>query len=53
MSAPALPDFQRTILLSQGNLDAAELAECHGVLCGLLCRNWPERPMTTFSIFWL
>jgi uncharacterized protein YgfB (UPF0149 family) len=39
MSAPALPDFQRTIRLSQGNLDAAELAECHGVLCGLLCRE--------------
>lgn len=39
MSAPALPDFQHSIRLSQGNLDAAELAECHGVLCGLLCRE--------------
>ena len=39
MSAPALPDFQHTIRLSQGNLDPAELAECHGVLCGLLCRE--------------
>ena len=39
MSAPALPDFQHTLRLSQGNLDAAELAECHGVLCGLLCRE--------------
>ena len=39
MSAPALPDFHRAIRISQGNLDAAELAECHGVLCGLLCRE--------------
>jgi len=39
MSAPSLPDFERTIHLSQGNLDAAELAECHGLLCGLLCRE--------------
>lgn len=38
MSAPSLPDFQRTLQLSQGNLDAAELAECHGLLCGLACR---------------
>lgn len=37
MSSPSLPDFERTIKLSQGNLDAAELAECHGLLCGLLC----------------
>ncbi len=39
MSAPSLPDFERTIQLSQGNLDAAELAECHGLLCGLVCRE--------------
>ena len=39
MSAPALPDFQRSLRLGQGNLDAAELAECHGVLCGLVCRE--------------
>ena len=39
MSVPSLPDFERTIRLSQGNLDAAELAECHGLLCGLLCRE--------------
>ena len=37
MSSPELPDFERTLQLSQGNLDAAELAECHGVLCGLVC----------------
>ena len=39
MTVPALPDFERTVRLSQGNLDAAELAECHGLLCGLLCRE--------------
>jgi uncharacterized protein YgfB (UPF0149 family) len=37
MPAPSLPDFERTLQLSQGNLDAAELAECHGLLCGLVC----------------
>lgn len=39
MSAPSLPNFERTLQLSQGNLDAAELAESHGLLCGLLCRE--------------
>lgn len=39
MSGSALPDFQRTIRLSQGNLDSATLAECHGVLCGVICRE--------------
>lgn len=39
MSSPSLPDFEHTLQLSQGNLDAAELAECHGLLCGLLCCN--------------
>jgi uncharacterized protein YgfB (UPF0149 family) len=39
MSAPALPDFERTIELGLGNLDMAGLAECHGVLCGLVCRQ--------------
>ncbi len=39
MSAPALPDFEHTIQLGQANLDAGGLAECHGVLCGLVCRK--------------
>ena len=39
MTVPSLPDFERTVRLSQGNLDAAELAESHGLLCGLLCRE--------------
>lgn len=37
MSSPSLPDFERAIQMSQGNLDAAELAESHGLLCGLMC----------------
>jgi uncharacterized protein YgfB (UPF0149 family) len=39
MSAPELPDFDRTLRLGSGSLDAAELAECHGLLCGLVCRE--------------
>jgi len=39
MSAPALPDFELTTQLGQGDLDTAGLAECHGVLCGLVCRK--------------
>lgn len=38
MSATRLPDFEHTLALAQGNLEAPELAECHGVACGLLCR---------------
>jgi len=47
MSAPALPDFENTIRLGEGGLDAAELAECHGLLAGLLCRE----PASTASDF--
>lgn len=39
MSPEPMPDFHHALLLSRGMLDAAELAECHGVLCGLICRN--------------
>ncbi len=39
MSTTQLPDFEHTLALAQGNLDASELAECHGVSCGLLCRK--------------
>jgi uncharacterized protein YgfB (UPF0149 family) len=38
MSATRLPDFEHTLALAQGNLEASDLAECHGVACGLLCR---------------
>jgi len=38
MSVTQLPDFEHTLAIAQGNLEAHELAECHGVVCGLLCR---------------
>jgi uncharacterized protein YgfB (UPF0149 family) len=38
MSGARLPDFEHTLAIAQGNLEATELAECHGVACGLLCR---------------
>lgn len=38
MSNASLPDFKQTLAQVQGGLDAPELAECHGVACGLLCR---------------
>jgi len=37
MPPDALPDFHHVLLLSHGGLDAPELAECHGVLCGMIC----------------
>jgi len=36
MGVPQLPDFEHSLRLGQGSLDAAELVECHGVLCGFL-----------------
>jgi len=39
MAAPSLPDFERTLRLGRGDLDAAGLAESHGLLCGLVCRE--------------
>lgn len=39
MAAPALPDFERTLRLGSSELDAAGLAESHGLLCGLVCRE--------------
>ena len=38
MTSTRLPDFEHTLAIAQGNLEAAELAECHGVACGLLSR---------------
>jgi uncharacterized protein len=37
MPPDPLPDFRHAVLISHGGLDAAELAECHGVLCGMIC----------------
>jgi hypothetical protein len=39
MAAEALPDFDHSLALAQGNLGSATLAECHGVACGLLVRQ--------------
>ena len=39
MSTNQLPDFEHTLALAQGNLEASDLAECHGICCGLLCRR--------------
>jgi len=50
MSVAQLPDFERTLALSQGNLDAAALAECHGVACGLLVRQPASRPDTFLGL---
>ena len=36
-----LPDFERALALAGESMDAAELSECHGVACGLVCRQ-PE-----------
>ena len=44
MSAATLPDFDQTLQLSQGSLGAAELAECHGLLCGMVCRESSRSP---------
>lgn len=38
MNTAKLPDFEHTLAMTQGNLEAPELAECHGIVCGLLCR---------------
>ena len=47
MSTNRLPDFKHTLALAKGNLDATELSECHGVVCGLLCRQ-PDSSLDAF-----
>jgi uncharacterized protein YgfB (UPF0149 family) len=47
MSTTRLPDFEHTLAMTRGDLEAPEMAECHGVLCGLLCRL-PAATMDTF-----
>jgi uncharacterized protein YgfB (UPF0149 family) len=37
MSIEQLPDFEQACGVSGSHLDSGELAECHGVACGLLC----------------
>ncbi len=50
MSATRLPDFEHTLAIAQGNLEAPELAECHGVACGLLCRQSDASPAVFVSL---
>lgn len=50
MAVMQLPDFDHTLALSQGNLDAAGLAECHGVACGLLLRRPTSEPHAFLSL---
>lgn len=47
MNTPQLPDFDHALRLAHGNLRAHDLAECHGALCGLLCRM-PGSDATAF-----
>lgn len=39
MASEPLPDFEHSLAMAKGNVDAASLAECHGVACGLLVRQ--------------
>lgn len=39
MATEALPDFDHSLALAQGNIGSSTLAECHGVACGLLVRQ--------------
>ena len=47
MTSAHLPDFEHTLAIAQGNLEAPELAECHGVACGLLC-HLPESSLDAY-----
>ena len=47
MNSARLPDFEHTLAIAQGNLESCELAECHGVVCGLLCRI-PDASLDAF-----
>lgn len=47
MTTARLPDFEHTLAIAQGNLEAPELAECHGIACGLLCRL-PESSLDAY-----
>jgi len=38
METARLPNFEDTLALTQGHLEEPDLAECHGITCGLLCR---------------
>jgi len=39
MPVQRLPEFEDALAKAAGQLDAAELSECHGAACGMLCRH--------------
>lgn len=39
MPPPELPDLEEALARGGGTVAVAELAECHGVACGLVCRQ--------------
>lgn len=50
MSTASLPDFEHSLALASGNLDGAGLAECHGMACGLLVRQFDANPDAFFDL---
>ena len=50
MSVPQLPDFEQVLDIASGQLDAGELSECHGAVCGLLCRHPQSRADAFISL---
>lgn len=50
MSTQSLPDFDRSLALASGNLDGSDLAECHGIACGLLVRQPKANPDAYFDL---
>lgn len=45
MALPLLPDFERTLAISHGDLEPTALSESHGVACGLLVRQPDSGPL--------
>ncbi len=50
MSTLNLPDFDHGLAMASGNLDGAGLAECHGIACGLLVRQYKANPDAFFDL---
>lgn len=39
MPVQQLPEYEHALAVAAGTLDAGDLSECHGALCGMLCRR--------------
>lgn len=39
MPVEQLPEFEHALAAAAGTLDAGDLSECHGAVCGMLCRR--------------